>query len=101
MINEQLWQLVSRHLPGTKATSVSVTLSHERHDRVEAVLLMGGDTAVNGLFASPISYSRFREELNRQISWETYGLNQDSLKRAVAVIDSHDRELERLRGLPQ
>jgi len=97
-VNEQLWKLVRRHLPGVKATSSSITYSDEQHDRVEAGILLGGDLAANALFGDLSALMGFQEELQRPMSWEAYGLNPQSVKRAGDVINEYDRALDKLRG---
>lgn len=96
-VNKELWSLVRRHLPGVKATSLSITCSDEKHDRIKACILLGGDSATGALFADDHSYMEFREELDRQVNWQTYGLDEKSMKMASNAVTRYDNALEQIR----
>ena len=97
IVNEQLWALVRRHLPGVKAASSSITTNEEQDDRVEVCILLGGDSATGALFSNDISLLEFKEEVNRQICWQTYGLDKESMKLASDRITQYDSALDLLR----
>ncbi len=97
-VNEQLWSLARRHLPSLKAVSSSITYSNEQHDRIEACILLGGDSAMSALFADDMSLTEFRAELDKDIWWQTYGLNEESMKLARDTITKYDSTLEKVRG---
>jgi hypothetical protein len=95
--NEQLRALVRRHLPNVKATSTSITCSDEQHDRIEACLLLGGDSATSALFADDVKLQAFREETEKEIGWAPYGLNQESINQASKSIREYDEGLAQFR----
>ncbi len=97
-INEHLWRLVRHHLPGVKAASSSITYSNAEHDRVEACILLGGDSAISALFSNDTKLKEFREELEIQLSRQTYGLEQGSLQKAADIIAKYDLALDQLRN---
>jgi hypothetical protein len=97
-VNKELWALVRRHLPGVKATSSSITYSDEQHDRVEACILLGGDSATSALFGESNSFTVFQRELDRQIGWQTYGLDQQGVEQAGDILTRYNLALEQSRG---
>jgi len=97
MVSEQLGSLIRRHLPRVRGTSLSITYSAEQHDRVDACLLLGGDLARAALFANGDGVS-FEQELTGEVSWETYGLTEEDMRRADSTLDGYDRALERAGG---
>lgn len=98
VVTEELTALVRRHLPYVRASSSSITYSDEQHDRVDACILLGGDSATSALFADDISLAGFQDELGRQTCWQTYGLSEESIKLAQDVIAEYDSILEQVRG---
>lgn len=88
-VNEELSALLREHLPNVKSTSLSITVSEKQHDRVDACLLLGGDLAINLLFADESSHIRFKEEMSMQASWETYGLKFEDVEQAGEVLMKH------------
>jgi hypothetical protein len=96
-VGEELAALVREHLPYARSTSLSITFSTEQHDRVDACLLLGGDSARSALFADGTDLSGFEEELARQVSWETYGIRKEDMDEANTVLIEYDFALERAR----
>ena len=100
-VNEELSTLVRKHLPNVRNTSISISFSEEQHDRVDACILLGGDSAMKSLFADDVSLVRFQEELTRQTFWETYGLKVEDIKQAGDALMRYDFALEQVRGKPK
>ncbi len=96
-VSEELGALIRKHLPGVRSTSLSITYSKEQHDRVDACLLLGGDSAWTALFANGDG-AAFEEELKGEVLWETYGLTAEDMRRAGATLAEYDRALERVGG---
>ncbi len=97
-VNEQLWMFVRRHLPRVKAVSSYITCSDDRHDRIEACLLLGGGSASSALFSDDDGLARFRLELEKDLSWQTYGLSKEGIKAADDVIMQYDYALGKPRA---
>jgi hypothetical protein len=97
-VSEQLAALTRQHLPYVRSTSLSVTYTDAQHDRVDACLLLGGDSARAALFADGAGLSDFDEELTRQASWHPYGLREEDMRQANNVLIEYDFALERARG---
>jgi hypothetical protein len=97
-VSEELSQLVKRYLPSVRSTSVSITYSQEQHDRVDVCLLLGGDSAINSLFADETTTGSFQEELARQTSWQTYGLNEKDIQQASCTLAQYDFALKQARS---
>jgi len=97
-VNEELSVLLRKHLPTLRSTSLSITFSEEQHDRVDACILLGGDSAMKSLFADDTSLVRFQEELTRQTSWETYGLRFEDIQQAGDTLIKYNSALDQARG---
>ena len=97
-VSEELAALIRRRLPNVRSTSLSITCSTEQHDRADACLLLGGDSARAALFADGFGLASFENELTRQISWHTYGLTKEAVQQASNVLVEHEFALERARG---
>ncbi len=98
IVSEEMGALIRQHLPYARSTSLSITYSDAQHDRVDACLLLGGDSARAALFADSAGLSGFEEEICRQASWETYGLREEDMRQAGNVLIEYDFALERARG---
>ena len=96
-VTEELGALIRKELPCVRSTSLSITYSSEQHDRVDACLLLGGDSSIRALFANG-GVSAFEEELKGQVSWETYGLHEADIQRARALLAEYDQSMERAGG---
>ncbi len=97
VVTEELGALIRRELPCVRGTSLSITYSTEQHDRVDACLLLGGDSAMTALFANGDA-AAFEEELRGQVSWETYGLKETDMQNARSILAAYDQGLERAGG---
>jgi len=93
-VNEHLWVFVKQHFPNVKAVTSYISRSDERHDRIEACLLLGGGSASSAIFSDGNSLARFRSELEKDLSWQTYGLNKDVVKLANEAIMQYDDAME-------
>ncbi len=96
-VSEELGALIRRELPCVRSTSFSITYSTEQHDRVDACLLLGGDSSMRALFANG-GATAFEDELKGQVSWETYGLHEAEIERARSTLHEYDQALERAGG---
>ncbi len=96
-VSEELGALIRKELPCVRSTSFSITYSTEQHDRVDACLLLGGDSSMRALFANG-GAAAFEEELKGQVSWETYGLQGADMERSRSTLSEYDQALERAGG---
>ncbi len=97
-VNEELLRLVKRHLPSVKSTSMSITNTHELHDRVDVCILLGGDSATRVLFSDDTSLTAFQEQLLGQSSWQAYGLSEENIKQANQTLAQYDFTLGKMKG---
>ncbi len=96
--NEGFLALIKRHFPAVRGSSLSIIRSDAQHDRIDACILLGGDSATSALFSDDARLARFEDELSKQTGWQSYGLSDEGVRSARDRVMKYDSTLERVRG---
>jgi hypothetical protein len=86
VLAEDMASFNRRHFPNIKSALFGVSYSDQRHDRIDACILLGGGRAGAILGETRTSFERFRQQSRGHDQWDTFGLTEEQVAAAERAI---------------
>jgi len=89
-INDELAAFSHKYFPNIGSISYQLCYSDEQHDRIDACLLLGGDTSA--ISTTIAAYEKFKQDAKTASDWDVYGLTKERISEAERTLDNYDKK---------